>query len=250
VIIKLLFVFILLLEIGTTFASDDQQLQKRRPFDIPLPQMTYQTGSGINSFEIFIVFDGSREGWGIGTGNDRYVKDTRKIRMDHTYRELPSQVTFISNFEAGVLSEVCDRFAETLLMLEKDLKSKHWDKCLFMDAYLPNFLKRFHYLICAAEASLDALPKVTRINDTLFECSENSLKSDLRIQQWRADTNHCVKLRIASKEFAYQLHKWKSNVLMNPERDLWDNETDDLFAVYELFVRLYFNLPQKKVARF
>ncbi len=246
-IIKLLLVFVLLLEIQTALASDDQQLQRRRAFDIPLPQMTYHTDSSSNSFEIFVVFDGSREGWGISTGNDRYVKDTRKIRMDHTYRELPSQVTFISNFEAGVLAEVCGRFATTLLMLEKDLKSKHWDKCLFLDAYLPNFLKRFHYLICAAEASPDALPKVTRINDTLFECSENSLKSDRRIQQWQSDTSHTVKLRIASKEFAYQLNKWKNNVLLSQERDLWDNKTDGLFTVYELFVRLYFNLPQKKV---
>ncbi|HEX2955966.1 MAG TPA: hypothetical protein VHO70_04015 [Chitinispirillaceae bacterium] len=244
---KLLLFFILLLEIQVTFASNDEQLQKRKPFDIPLPHMTYLTDSVTSSFEIFVAFNESREGWGISTGSDRYVKDTRKVRMDHTYRELPSQVTFISNFEAGVLAEVCGRFAETLLMLERDLKSKHWDKCLFMDAYLPNFLKRFHYLICAAQSSLDALPKVTRINDTLFECSENSLQSDRRIELWQSDSGHCVKLRIAAKEFAYQLNKWKKDVLLNPERDLWDNKTDDLFSVYELFIRLYFNLPQKKL---
>lgn len=249
-IIKILLVFVLLFEIQIPLAGEYQQLQRRKPFDIPLPQMTYLTDSATSSFEIFVVFDGAREGWGISTGSDRYVKDTRKVRMDHTYRELPSQVTFISNFEAGVLAKVSERLAQTLILLEKDLKSKRWDKCLFLDAYLPNFLKRYHYLICAAEASPDALPRVTRINDTLFDCSENSLKSDQRIQIWRSDTSHCVKLRIASKELAYQLNKWKNNVLMNPDRDLWDNKTEDLFTVYELFVRLYFNLPQKKVARY
>jgi hypothetical protein len=229
-------------------ADENNQLQKRKPFNIPLPHMTYMYDSAKTSFEIFVAYEGSREGWGIGSGNDRYVKDTRKLRMDHTYRELPSQAMFISTFEAGVLADVCNRFSETLLMFEKDLKSKRWEKCLFLDAYLPNFLRRFSILMCAGLANRDALPLVTRIDDTLFECSEKSFKSDKRINIWRADSSHYMKLRIASKELAYQLNRWRTNVLLNTERDLWDNKSDDLISMYELFVRLYFNLPQKRSA--
>jgi hypothetical protein len=100
--------------------------------------------------------------------------------------------------------------------------------------------------MCAALANREALPSVTRINDTLFECSEKSFKSDKRINVWKADSSHYIKLRIASKELAFQLNKWRTNILLNPERDLWDNKSDDLITVYELFVRLYFNLPQKR----
>jgi hypothetical protein len=227
-------------------ADDNNQLQKRKPFNIPLPHLTYMYDSAKTSFEIFVAYEGSREGWGVGSGNDRYVKDSRKLRMDHTYRELPSQAMFISAFEAGVLADVCNRFAETLLLFEKDLKSKRWEKCLFLDAYFPNFLRRFNILMCAALANREALPSVTRINDTLFECSEKSFKSDKRINVWKADSSHYIKLRIASKELAFQLNKWRTNILLNPERDLWDNKSDDLITVYELFVRLYFNLPQKR----
>jgi hypothetical protein len=234
-----LHLIVALLGCGSVTADE---LQKRKAFAIPLPHLTYSTDSASASFEVFVAYEGSREGWGIATGNDRYVKDSRKIRMDHIYRELPSQVMFISNFEAGVLSDVCSRFSETLLILEKDLRTGHWDKCLFFDAYFPNFLKRFYYLYCAAQANVDALPVVARISDTLYECSEKSLKSDKRVAVWKNDSAHCMKLRIASKELSYQLLLWKKNVLLNPERDLWDNKTSELTTVYELFVNLYFNL--------
>jgi hypothetical protein len=226
-------------------ANDESQLQRRKPFYIPLPHLTYLSDSGGASFEVFVAYEGSRDGWGISTGNDRYVKDSRKMRLDHTYRELPSQAMFISNFEAGVIAEVCDRLSETLIIFEKELKGKRWDKCLFFDAYFPNFLKRFHYLVCAALASEEALPVVTRIDDTLFECSENSIKSDRRVDVWKTDSSKCMKLRIATKEFAFQLNKWRSGELLNAERDPWENKTGELFTVYELFVRLYFNLPQQ-----
>jgi hypothetical protein len=227
-------------------ASNDSELQKRKPYDISLPHLTYLTDSESGSFEVFVAYEGSRDGWGIGTGNDRYVKDSKKMRLDHTYRELPSQAMFISNFEASVLADVCKMLSEVLVDFEKDLKSKRWDKCLFLDAYFPNFLKRFHYLLSAALASEDVLPPVTKINDTLFDCSENSVKSDRRINVWKSDSSKCMKLRIATKEFTYLLNKWRSDVLLNTERDPWENKTEELFSVYELFVQLYFNLPQQR----
>jgi hypothetical protein len=218
---------------------------KRKPFSLVLPHMSYSYDHLTKNIEIFVAYEGSQEGWGIASGSDRYVKDTKKIRMDNIYRELPSQTAFISTFEAGVIAEVCNRMAETVLIFEKDLKQEHWDRCLFLDAYFPNFMKRFYYLYCAACASFEVLPQVTKIEDTLFEVSEKSLKSDRRVAAWRSDTSHAVKLRIAAKELAFQLQAWRKDVLLSPERDFWDNKDHKLVEVYELFVRLYFNLPQK-----
>lgn len=242
---KYLFFLIIIFPMFSIQASNDFELQKRKPYDISLPYLTYLTDSESGSFEVFVAHEGSREGWGIGTGNDRYVKDSKKMRLDHTYRELPSQAIFISNFEASVLADVCKMLSEVLVDFEKDLKSKRWDKCLFLDAYFPNFLKRFHYLLSAALASDDALPAVTKVNDTLFDCSENSIKSDRRINVWKSDSSKYIKLRIVTKEFTYLLNKWRSDVLLNAQRDPWENKTEKLFSVYELFIQLYFNLPQQ-----
>ena len=116
----------------------------------------------------------------------------------------------------------------------------------FLIRIFRNFLKRFYYLYRAALGGAAVLPAVCQINDTLFESSENSLKSDQRVNTWSSDANKVLKLRIASKELAHQLEVWRSDVLLNAERDPWDNETGELVNVYELFVRLYFNLPPRK----
>ena len=220
-------------------------LGKRKAFSIPLAFMTHQLDADGNIIEVFVTFDNSPEGWAISPGDDRYVKDTRKLRMDHTYREMPRQEYLLSPFEADVLNRVCETLVETLEDFEKDLKNERWDKCLYLDSYFPVFMKNFYYLFCAARNSLQALPAITNIADTLFENSIQSEISDKRIDVWRGNPNHLMKLRIAAKELLYQTEIYRKKELANPKRDAWEDNSKPFIETYQLFVRLYFNLPAK-----
>ncbi len=246
--IKRYIIFLLLLwelEIGV-FAVEPQ---KRQPFNIPLPTITTLFDNEKGFVEAFVVFDNSSEGWAIGLIDDRYVKDTRKERVDHFYRERPSSAYLLSPFEAKVLEEVCKRFEETLTIFEKDLKHGRWGRLLYLDAYFPSFFRNFFYLYGAAHNSLTALPKVTRISDSLYEESLLSLKSDERIGTWRANPEQVMKLRIATKELIFQMKEWRMRALTIPEIDPRQDRSRKFRETYELFIRLYFNLPPPSVIK-
>jgi hypothetical protein len=230
-------------------SSPEYTPQKRRPFHIPLPLITLLF-DGDNSFEeAFVTFGGSGEGWAIGTVTDRYVKDTKKERVDHFYREMVTGSYYLSPFEAGVLERVSKKFEETLIIYEKDLKNGNWDRLLYLDGYFPSYFRGFFYLYCAAHNSFSALPKVTRISDTLYEESINSYKTDQRVQIWQDNPEHVVKLRIATKELLYQMKEWRTKSLDVTELDLRHDKSKKFRETYELFIRLYFNLPPASVIR-
>jgi hypothetical protein len=79
------------------------------------------------------------------------------------------------------------------------------------------------------------------VPESAFDVSLTSPKSDERINRWRAQQNHVLKLRIISKELAFQLQEWDRKVLDNSKRDhelFFDTKVKEAFS---LFIRLYFN---------
>jgi len=221
---------------------------KRKPFHVPLPLITLLF-DGTTFDEAFVTFGNTGEGWAIGPVDDRYVKDTPRERIDHFYREHATSAHYISPFEAQVLERVSKKFEETLTIYERDLKGGNWERLVYLDEQLTVFMRGFFYLYCASYNSFSALPKVTRVADTLYEETPNSIKSDRRVITWRENPEQVVKLRIAAKELQFQMKQWRSKALANTEYDPRQDNTKQFRETYELFVRLYFNLPPASVLR-
>jgi hypothetical protein len=234
--------------ISPQMCNAEDAVAKRQPFTVPLPVMTTLFDGNGQFIETFVSF-GGQEGWAIGPVDDRYVKDTRRERVDHAFRELPTISYYLSPFEAKLIERVCKPFEETVLLYEKDLKYGRWGRLLYLDGYLPVFFRNFFYLYCGAHNSLSALPKVARIADTLYDESFTSPKSDARVNTWRANPEHVLKLRIAAKELAFQMKEWRTKVLASPENDPRQDRSKNFREAYELFIRLYFNLPPASVIR-
>ena len=229
--------------------SFTEEPEKRRPFTIPLPLVTVLYDENNQFVEAFVTFNNTSEGWAIGMVDDRYVKDTRRERVDHFYRERVNSAYRISSFEAGVLERVGKKFEESLLLYERYLKGERWGRLLYLDSYYPSFFRSFFYLYCGAHNSMSALPKVTRVADSLYEESTVSPLSDRRISTWRANPEQVMKLRIAAKELAFQMKNWRQKVIRNPELDFRQDRSKAFRESYELFIRLYFNLPPASVIK-
>lgn len=218
------------------------EAEKRKPFSIPLPLITASFRDSLIE-EVFVSFGDSHEGWAIAPGNDRYVKDDRKIRLDHTYLESVTQTRLLSNFEASLLNRVCESFSETLEIFERDLNSSRWGRCLYLDYWMPVFIRNFYYLFSVARNSNDLLPQVICVADSLYDTSPNSTISDMRIDYWRKNPDHVLKLRITVKELIFQIRLWQQKELANPNRDVLADHSKEFIRTLELFTRLYFNLP-------
>lgn len=226
------------------FSTYPDQVQiKRKHFKIPLPMITLLFNSDNSFEEVFVTFGSSHEGWAVGPRDDRYTKDTRKERIDHIYQEHKSSYHTISQFEARVITEVTIKFEETLTLFERDLKKEHWRRLVYLDEYFPAFFHGFFYLYSASYNSFTALPKVTRIDDSLYEIIPNSVLSDKRVANWRANPDHIVKLRIAAKELAYQMKLWRTKVIAGTDYMHQHEKSKKFIEAYELFIRVYFGLP-------
>ena len=155
----------------------------------------------------------------------------------------------LSPFETDVIGRVCKKFEETLVIYEKDLKYGRWGRLLYLDGYFTVYFRNFFYLYCGAHNSMSALPKVTRIADSLYDESFTSPKSDLRVSTWRANPEQIIKLRIATKELVFQMKEWRMRVLTVSEMDPRQDRSRKFREAYELFIRLYFNLPPASVIK-
>jgi hypothetical protein len=222
---------------------------KPHPFSIPLPLVTVLFDEKDEFVEAFVTFGHTSEGWAIGPVDDRYVKDTRRERVDHTYRERINSAYRISTFEASVLDRVGKKFEETLMHYERYLKGGRWGRLLYLDFYFPSFFRSFFYLYCGAHNSMSALPKVTRVADSLYEEPPESSLSEQRIATWRANPEQVMKLRIGAKELAFQMKNWRQKAIRSTEIDFRQDKSKAFRESYELFIRLYFNLPPASVIR-
>jgi hypothetical protein len=229
-----------------TFSFGQQQLGKRDPFNIPLVSMTLGFDKQSGEFKrVRVAIDGNREYAVITRMHDTHVKNTRSGVEKTHYQESPERAFVITEFEARHLNRTVESFIETLESFEKALKRERWGRCLYLDSYLPRFLKRFYYLVCAARNSSRAMPRISRIPDDEYDVSLNSAKSDERINSWRQDEEYIIKLRIISKELAHQLKRWQKKELDNSRRNPEVAYSGKAEEAYELFIRMYFKLkPQ------
>jgi hypothetical protein len=220
-------------------------IEKREPFQVPLAILTVHLNQKTGNLdEVFISYGSKTEGWAISSLNDRHIKFTLKRQVDHIYKENPRIAYMLTDFEAKHLNRVCNTLVRTLTMYERFLQRKEWGKLLYLDGYLPSFFKGFHYLMLASYCYRVQMPAFTCIPDSLFDNSFNSIKSDRRIRLWRSKPDRVIKLRIITKEVIHQIKLWQKKELNNQNRDPRDSHSKQFKHMYELLIRLYFNMMQ------
>lgn len=225
---------------------------KRSSFGIPLASLSVSFNENNRVFEKVKVSFGDDDNYYclIAPGADFEIKVTREGRQKYVLSEAPDKAYMMSDFEAGVINKVSKTFVQTLEILERDLQHEKWERLLYLDAYFPRFLKGYYYLYCAARNSPYALPKGICIPDSLYDVSLTSLKSDARITAWRQSSDHLIKLRIISKELAYQIKEWQNKELDNPRRNREISYGKKFEEAFTLFMKIYFNLlPIPEVPR-
>lgn len=215
--------------------SAQQQPAPRQSYDIPLAKISFSYSDG--TAKVRITYDGSNDQVVISNYDDMYIKNTRAGTEKTVYREVPERSMLVSEFELKHLKKVTKTLVDALEIFENDLRDQNWDKCLYLDGFLPRFLKGYYYLFSVVQNSTDALPAEALVADTLYEVSLNSLISDKRIDTWRATPDYDVKLRIASKEFAFQLKQWLKNDSKKENLTI----SKQLADAFVLFIKVYFN---------
>ncbi len=116
--------------------------------------------------------------------DDTYVKSNRNGLEKVVYREFGEKSYLMTDFEAEQVNKVCKGLCETLEQFEKNLQDGLWGRCLYLDAYLPNFLNGFYYLMFSVKNSSEDVPDEARIPENIYDVSLSSAKSDERIRKW------------------------------------------------------------------
>jgi hypothetical protein len=219
---------------------------KRSSFSIPLARLSVSFDERTHVFEkVKVSFDSdddpAEEYVFIEPISDYEIKNNRDGRQKTVHLEVPDKAFIISDFEAKILYKTCKTFVNTLEIFEKDLQKQHWDRCLYLDAYFPRFLKGFYYLYCAARNSPYALPKSACAPDSLYDISLTSPKSDARIKHWRDKPDHIIKLRIITNELLYQIKDWQKKELDNPSRNVEVPGGKKFEEAFTAFVKIYFS---------
>jgi hypothetical protein len=229
--------------------SSSAQLQKRTPYDVKLARLSLSFEEHSERIEqVRISFDGSSDYALVCPANDEFIKMDREGREKTVYREALETAWLISDFERDQLVMVTRGLIEALTQFEHDLQRQRFDKCLYLDGYLPRFLRGYYYLCEAIRNNQDALPRVARVPESAFDVSLNSPKSDERIGAWNSSPENSIKLRIVTKEFIHELKLWEKKFAKNNDGQdiLFNNE---LKKIYSLFIRIYFNLnPPPRIA--
>ena len=87
---------------------------------------------------------------------------------EEVYRKPSGQEFLLSSVEVEIIDRVMKTLVKTLEGFEVDLKSKQWDKCLFLDSYLAQFCCGFYdKIITIAKSSAGVLPRLTCPDDSL-----------------------------------------------------------------------------------
>jgi len=229
------------------FSTDKlQQPAPRESYDVNLPKIVIgmDESSGMCS-RVRIIFDKSDDYYVIADNDDMFVNMTKNGTEKKVYRESSTKSYQMSNFEAEQISKVCGQFTEALRSFEKNLQSEKWGRCLYFDAYFPNFLNGFYYMVLLARCSYEDIPREAKIADSLYDISMNSIKSDLRIRKWRMSKEHVVSLRIAAKELAFEINEWQKKELNNSKRDPNIANDTGFFKALIFFEQIYFNKSNK-----
>ena len=224
------------------FSSTSSELGSREPYSTGLPKITVAINDITKKCNrVRIAFDRTDDYVLISESDDTYVKSTRNGTTKTVFRESMEKSYQLTTFEAEQIDKVCTGLIESLEMFEKDLHNERWGRCLFLDAYLPNFLNGFYYLMQVARNNSDDVPVEAKVDESLYDVSLNSIKSDLRVRKWCASAESIVSLRIATKELVYQAEVWKKKELKNTKRDPEFPQDSNFFKSLIFFERVYFN---------
>jgi len=209
----------------------------RTQFKVPLAKIAVTFNNATNKYDqVRINFDDG-ESYIIAPGDDMLSK---KGSESTVYRELQQTAYQLSDFEAKTISRVCRTLIATLEEYETILKNEAWGKALYLDSYFPRFLRGFHVMMCAAKESREALPRAALVPEDAFDNSENSPKSDERIEMWKSDKDRIIKLRIASKELVSQIKLWQKDELNDPKRNPEISASGNFERTFTAFVKNYF----------
>jgi len=177
--------------------------------------------------------------------SDHTIENSRSTINRTTYHEPADKAYIITDFEARQLIAVTKSFIETLEMFEKHLQNERWGQCLYLDAFLPKFLRDYIMLIGISRNAASKYYKKTLIFCKEFDVSLQSPRSDMRLATWRNNPDYIVKLRISIKELIYQLKIWEKRELGDSKRnpELWFGAKSE--ESLELFIRIYFSLQSQ-----
>jgi hypothetical protein len=219
--------------------SAQQQPAPRQPYYIALAKisLSFNESTG-EAFKVKISYNGSDDQVVITNYDDMYIKNARNGTEKTVFREIPERSILVSEFESKQLRKVTKTLVDALEVFDHDIRDQKWDKCLYLDGFLPRFLKGYYYLFSAVQNSNDALPAEALVADSLFEVSLNSIISDKRIDTWRTVPDYNIKLRIAAKEFSYQLKQWLKRDSKKENLTI----SNQLKDAYVLFIKVYFNI--------
>jgi hypothetical protein len=173
--------------------------------------------------------------------DDMFVKVGRNGQEKKIFREPEYKAYQLTDFEVAQIDKVCKGFIATLEQFEKDLQNENWGKCLYLDAFFPNFMNGFYYMMLMAKAGSDDVPVDAKIDEKLYDISLTSSKTEDRVRTWCASMEYVVSLRIAAKELAYELKNWQKKELTNSKRDPEISQDSGVFKSLVFFEKLYFN---------
>ena len=239
---KLAASFILAFSTALSYGSDLPQagLESRTPFKIPLAKITIAFDEQTKGYnQVRVSFDESGSYAVIAPGDDKLVKKGKNSDETVTYKEIPEKAYQISDFEAKQIGAVCRTLVPTLGEFENSLKNQAWGIVLFLDAYFPRFLRGFHVMICAAKGSVEALPRSALVSEDDYDVSENSPKSDMRVNMWRSSDDNIMKLRIAARELTHQTKEWQKKELDNSKRNPEFSYSTEFDRAFTAFVKNY-----------
>jgi hypothetical protein len=225
------------------FCFDVISLEKRQEFSIPLAKISIGTDSLTGKYiRAKIFYLDEKEHSIISGDNDILVKTTSKGTEKTLYREEASRAFLISEFEAHELGKTCKGFIQTLEILEHDLKDAKYEKIRYLDGFFPKFLKSFKILLLLTKNENDCRQINNLLPDTAFDVSINSPKTDSRVLIWQSQKDYILKLRIVTKELAYQLKMWESKELSSKNQiDMM--KCAEVEEILDLFIKVYFNFP-------
>lgn len=235
--------FLLVSTVGVLGSLQAEELGERSPYDIPLVRLKIgdDEDGGDKFKEIRVTLKEGKEYAEITRYSDLHIRVVRNGREKTVHSEPPDLAFMLSDFEAESLDRTTLSLIKTLEDLERDLKRGRWDRCLYLDSFLPRFLRAYYFLVCATRNSTHALPEVARIPERAFDVSLSSPKSDKRINAWRSSPNYVIKLRIITKELIHQLKEWRKKELDNSRRNPEISYSSKVEEAYGLFIKIYFN---------
>lgn len=225
--------------VGTLVHGKDQR-EERSSFPIPLAKLSVVFDRAQTLNEVRVRLPGNRNEWILTPRDDAEIRKSDHGEERHLYRESYGSPQLISDFEAGVLDNVIKSLTKTLSILERDLQRKNWDRCRYLDAYLPRFLRAYSYLHAACLGQSQPHPDMS-IQESEYEVSLNSPKSDARVAFWIDRIEHRVQLRIATLELIHQARMWQKQDIGKSRRDESILHSEKFERAFALFVKLYFN---------